>query len=379
MDRRELRLWCLVHRWTSLACTAFLLLLCLTGLPLIFHDEIDALLGDGIVAPDLPASVPAADLDRIVAAGHARHPQDHVRSLFWDDDHPHIVVLALVPSPDAPPEATRLIALDERTAAVLGEPRLDDTVTRVLLLLHRELFAGLAGEIFLGTMALLFLAALVSGVAIYGPFMRKLAFGAVRRQGSRRLRRLDLHNLIGVATVAWALVVGLTGAMNTVALPLFDLWRSRAMPGLLAPYRDKPPLARPGPVADAARAAREALPDRQITSIVFPKDRFGTPRHYLIWTRGRTPVTAQLYTPVLVDAETGAVSGAAPLPWYLRAIELSRPLHFGDYGGLPLKILWALLDLATVAVLASGLHLWLVRRRTPLEQRLAELEAAPAE
>ena len=51
------------------------------------------------------------------------------------------------------------------------------------------------------------------------------------------------------------------------------------------------------------------------------------------------------------------------MPWYLTALELSRPLHFGDYGGLPLKIIWAVLDLITIVVLVSGLYLWLARRR----------------
>ncbi|MGJ3629235.1 PepSY domain-containing protein [Sphingomonas sp. MMS24-JH45] len=44
MTRRSIRAWYLVHKWTSLVCTMFLLMLCLTGLPLIFHDEIDAAL-----------------------------------------------------------------------------------------------------------------------------------------------------------------------------------------------------------------------------------------------------------------------------------------------------------------------------------------------
>jgi uncharacterized iron-regulated membrane protein len=34
-----------VHTWSSLVSTLFLLLLCITGLPLIFHHEIDELLG----------------------------------------------------------------------------------------------------------------------------------------------------------------------------------------------------------------------------------------------------------------------------------------------------------------------------------------------
>jgi uncharacterized iron-regulated membrane protein len=55
------------------------------------------------------------------------------------------------------------------------------------------------------------------------------------------------------------------------------------------------------------------------------------------------------------------------------ALFVSRPLHFGDYGGLPLKILWALLDIVTILVLGSGVYLWLGRRRSPMEARLAEI------
>ncbi len=37
MTARTVRIWRLVHQWTSLISTIFLLLLCLKGLPLIFH------------------------------------------------------------------------------------------------------------------------------------------------------------------------------------------------------------------------------------------------------------------------------------------------------------------------------------------------------
>ena len=45
MSRGAIRFWYLVHKWSSLIPAAFLLMLCLTGLPLIFHDEIDAAMG----------------------------------------------------------------------------------------------------------------------------------------------------------------------------------------------------------------------------------------------------------------------------------------------------------------------------------------------
>ena len=57
------------------------------------------------------------------------------------------------------------------------------------------------------------------------------------------------------------------------------------------------------------------------------------------------------------------IAARSPSPWYVKTLALSQPLHFGDYGGLPLKILWGLLDLFTVVVLGSGLYLWLAKRR----------------
>jgi len=72
--------------------------------------------------------------------------------------------------------------------------------------------------------------------------------------------------------------------------------------------------------------------------------------------------------PVLVDAGSAKVTAAARLPWYLIALQVSRPLHFGDYGGIPMKIVWAALDIISIIVLGSGLYLWLARGATrPLE------------
>ena len=65
---------------------------------------------------------------------------------------------------------------------------------------------------------------------------------------------------------------------------------------------------------------------------------------------------------------------AKDLPLYLRALEVSRPLHFGDYGGMPLKVLWALFDVVTIVVLVSGVYLWLAKRSS-FETQLGRIEA----
>ncbi len=38
---RLLHSWCIIHKWTSLICTAFLLVVCLTDLPRVFSEEIN--------------------------------------------------------------------------------------------------------------------------------------------------------------------------------------------------------------------------------------------------------------------------------------------------------------------------------------------------
>ncbi len=104
---------------------------------------------------------------------------------------------------------------------------------RAIRIFHRDMFLGLPGELFLGVMGLLFVVAIVSGVVLYAPFMRRLAFGSVRRAGAPRVKWLDLHNLIGAVTLVWLLAVGVTGVINTISLPLFSAWRAQVMPELI--------------------------------------------------------------------------------------------------------------------------------------------------
>jgi uncharacterized iron-regulated membrane protein len=65
------------------------------------------------------------------------------------------------------------------------------------------------------------------------------------------------------------------------------------------------------------------------------------------------------------------VADTRDLPFYLKALFVSQPLHFGDYGGMPLKVIWALLDGLTIVVIGSGLYLYMVRRRKAGGRRIA--------
>jgi len=372
LSARTVRRWYRIHKWTSLICTAFLLMACITGLPLVFQDELEPLLEPHTAAAAVAAGMPDASLDRMVGEAETHFPG--LRPLFvaYDDDEPRVFV-TLASSLDPKPSEVQSLVFDRHTGKTLDAIKPGKTFLSVCLELHREIFAGVTGELVMALMGLLFVVALVSGAVVYGPFMRRLNFGTVRSRANRRLHWFDLHNLIGIVTLTWAFVVGATGFLNGLSTPLFGLWRMQAMPALLAPYHGKPAPAHLASVDAAVATATKALPGMTISSVTFPNGILASPLHYIVWTKGNSPVTSRLFTPVLIDAETGQVSAIAPLPWYLRTIEISRPFHFGDYGGLPLKVIWALFDIALIVVLVSGIYLWLSRRRTPIEAELDRL------
>jgi len=380
MNSRKIKTWAWVHKWSSLVCTVFMLLLCITGLPLIFHHEIGHLLGTEVEAPKMPANTPRASLDRVLEVAKAKHPDRVVQFVSQPEDDDGLWFVTLTPTP-APTDDFKSVAVDARTAEVLAQPKFDEGFMYVMFKLHVDLFAGLPGKLFLGFMGLLLLVAIVSGVVLYSPFMRKLDFGTVHRDKRPRLKWLDLHNLLGVVTLVWAFVVGGTGMINTWADLVIKYWQYDQLSALLAPYQGQPvtPAAERGSVQKSLDAAYAQSPHSKLSFIAFPGTAFSSPHHTTVFLKGNEPFTSKLLQPVLVDAKTTEVTAAPKLPWYLTALLVSQPLHFGDYGGMPMQILWALLDIATIIVLGSGLYLWLKRSNSaPVPASKAKTEAGEA-
>lgn len=374
----SLRRWGWIHKWSSLICTAFMLLLCVTGLPLIFHEEIDELLHDKVAAADVPAGTPRADLDHVVANGLAREPGHVVHFLIWDRDDPNALMLSIGKSIDADPSTNRLARVDAHTAAYLDAPDFTRRFTYIMLKLHTDMFAGLPGKLFLGLMGILFCLAIISGVVVYAPSMRKLRFGTYRRERRRIVRWLDIHNLAGILLVMWTLVVGFTGVINTWADLVIKIWQYGQLAEMTAQYRDRAPPARLSSVEAAVQTAMRAEPDMLPSFVAFPGSLFSSKSHYAVFMRGNTPLTSRLLKPALIDAETGRLTDSRELPWYVSTLLVSQPLHFGDYGGMPLKIIWAVLDVLSIIVLGTGLYLWLVRRRKGIGSERAIVQGAQA-
>ena len=370
MSPRSRRAWDWVHTWSSLICTAFMLVVCITGLPLIFSDEIAVLTGRHFKQNSLPIDAPRAAIDSVLAAAVAHVPAKVPLYLFTEDDQPELWYVKLDTRTDTDESKAVLVAVDARDANVLGIPDFNSGFMGIVFRLHVDLFAGMPGKLFLGLMGLLLLIAIVSGMVLYPAFMRKLDFGTVRHERSRLIRWLDLHNLLGAVTLCWALVVGATGVVNTWADLILKSWQQEQMANLAAGRAQRALEENPypasngqlGPAEFVLRRALMAEPDMKLSMMAWPGTLLSTPKHFAVMLQGATPFTSHLKQALLVDPQSGEVLRAGSRPWYVTMFQLSIPLHFGDYGGFAMKLLWAALDLMTIAVLGSGLYLWLSRR-----------------
>ena len=363
MSARALWWWRWLHRWSSLVCTLFLFLLCLTGLPLIFSDEIGAL----TQPPSSQVTVatgPRASLDRIEVAARAAHPDLVPLYFFAEEDAPDRWFVKLDTRPDTDERSAVLLTVDAHTGALIDEAEFGAGFMDLMYRLHVDLFAGLPGKLFLGVMGVLFLISLISGTVLYAPFMRRLDFATVRQERPARIRWLDRHNLLGIATLAWAFVVGGTGAVNTLADLVLRSWREEQIQKLAADQTtillkgDRRLALTQGRIQRVLDRASQAAPDMHPSIVAYPGTLLATPEHFAVILRGDTPLTSRLSQSLLIHPDSGEVVQAAARPWYVTLLQLSQPLHFGDYGGWPLKLLWAVLDLITLVVLGSGLYLW---------------------
>src|ERR1700744_1929757 len=92
LQSARVRMWYRLHRWSSLICTLFILVSCVTGLPLIFHDEIEHLMRPGHNETRAVEDTASVSLQELVERTEQRHPGMHPLFVTRDDQEPRVNV-----------------------------------------------------------------------------------------------------------------------------------------------------------------------------------------------------------------------------------------------------------------------------------------------
>lgn len=337
----------LIHRWAGIGLGLLLVVVTVSGVPLVFRPELARL--TSAPAMDAPR---AADLDAVaarIAGGQARVVG--------------VILAERQGLPDAWSVRTRdggwTVYTDPADGAVLGETRgswLPATLDW-LARFHHDLWLRPLGGMVVGAAGLMLVLFCLSGLYLIWPRVRRWS----------AFRGMGLHLQLGLWTAPPLLVIGLTGAMFEFT------WLRRGVHATLGGgqadlpmqlrAKGEQPRSQPGASRDAgwsamASAAAAAVPDGVVGRLLPPRqdDADG------VW-RARVRVPGGQAT-VLLDRRLGTVLAVqdprrmSPGGWLAHE---QLAVHTGAWGGDALRVAWLLLGAVPTVLFLTGLAMW--RRR----------------
>lgn len=365
------RLWQL-HSWLGLAAGLGLLVIGLSGSLLVFHEELEALFHPELVRVE-PAPGGRLALDTLLAHAQRQLPDHEVTGWLPQYEAPHLAdVLYVI---ERGHREWLVATLDPYTGKLLASPRLGTTtLTGWLLDLHYAFFADHAGMIAAGLLGLLLLVLGVTGTWLYRDFWR--SFFTLRWRGGARILFSDLHKFTGITSVVFNLLLGFTGAYWNLTHVIGE-W----IAGEHVQARIERRLYGPGLSLDAlSRDAAQRLPGFRGNFISLPADPAAPT--VTLWgaVEPRGPLTSPYGSFLGYDPATGAHRSTHDLReagLWARIADSFRPLHYGDFGGLPVKLLWCLGGLTPGVLAVSGFAIWWRRRPRRTSTRTAARAAGP--
>lgn len=363
------------HLALGLAFLALIFTLSLTGTLAVFADELRAFeLRD---APHAARVSPAA-FDRAAAETLRRGPgagEPVIVTVTGPHDGLSLLTTRIVSK-----EAERTFIADPATGALIRE---DATpVTDFLVTLHTHLHLPNPFGIYIVGLIGVFSAALViSGTLAHARVFKDMF--RLRRGGTVRVENADLHNRIGTWALPFHLVNSLTGAflglsgliLGVLAVIAYDGDTDRAAAAVLGPQPvlDTPPAALT-PVAGTITAIERDNPGAVVRFIGIQRPA----------TAGQVGFIDASMPGELAVAERwhigsdGTITGKAGLTDGSLAKQVFAaitPLHYGNFGGLPVKILWALLGLSMTWLCVTGARIMFARKAVQGEPHVG-LQAA---
>lgn len=352
------------HKIMGLTLCSILYLICLSGWAGVYYVEVERW-----ERPNIP------EFSEITSQAMARATAD-TRAVMLADSHrgPLDTDLYIVPPTDANPRMIVGYGHEARgynaDGSFAGEATHD--LTHFLEELHYylhlpESFGMIVVCLFgVGMMGLLI------GGALAHPKMFRDAF-AFRLRNQGHLTRADLHNRIGAWTLPFGLIITITGTLiglgqlvamvmgflyyNNDILKAYDpIFGNQAE--ITAATGNKP--LKDGAMVRAIDNVKAAHPDQPITFIAIRL--VGTPTEFIEITT--KPEQRLVYGEAWRFDSEGNLKGSYHLsdgPAGRQVAASLYDLHFGSFGGWPVKLVYTLLGFLLTVMIAAGLDIWLIK------------------
>lgn len=358
-----------VHTWVGILCGLVLFIAFYAGAFSMLEPEITRW-----TQPPAPASAKVSDDgDALIAAYLAAHPGAKGRvSLFW-------------PGPDNTQPLLRHLQRGESSSwwqlgadgqlRAASQPE-EDSSGNFVDYLHRK--GGLplpleVAEPVIGLVSLAYGLALVSGIVVLLPSLVKDLF-YLRLGANLKRMWLDVHNLLGVASLPFHLVIALSAAVfglhDIVYLAQDKFIYQDGLRATVARESVPPPKVAPAdwlPPSEIRRRVQEQAPHFKPLGLNYVMQPGGGATAVVNGSDERHFQRASRYGLVFVNLGTGQIYDRTYLPGesgHASTALLASlfSLHFGSFGGDTVRMLYVLLGLSGALLFYTGNLLWIETR-----------------
>lgn len=348
-----------LHSWLGLLTGIFLILLGLSGSVLVFRTELDQYFNRNLLHVS-PVTNTATDqvLKRCYENITSRYP--NLDGIAWVN-------------PDAGPTDAYnfriyfndgrlftydlgLISFDPHTGAILREgPSSEFTPSFIewLFQFHFSFQLGIPGAALTAVFGITMLLSLITGAVVYRKMLWKvICFKIKINRKNWRTISSDLHRIVGVWSLLLNAVIFFTGFwMNLFAFKA-KTWENEQV----ATRRTTLITISPDRMF---KQALSGMPDLQPTYVYLPTQptrkfevRGYSARQWKIWGSSNS---------VKIDQQTGellSINRFSDKPLAERLEATFFPLHVGNFGGIPVKVLYVITGLAPGLLSVTGFLLW---------------------
>jgi uncharacterized iron-regulated membrane protein len=344
-----------LHRWIGLSVGLLLIVQALTGMSLVFRDEVERLIHPSLIVPVRAARPP---VQALLDAVHAAHPKAKLSRAEFPKEPDQAVIVKW-----ASKEQRWLTAVDPYDGRIVADGRDYSWPMEWLFNVHEQLLAGPVGEVIVGIegLALIFMA--VTGIVYWWPGRRRLKQGfRVKLDGSVDLRWRTLHRAVGAGVSVLLLLSAVTGVLMVWKDPLRDVL------GTFTRVERRPApkvLERPGattiPVDRLIAQAQRTYGGAALRQLRFSS---GERVVAVFLDSGSRTIRPDGTTQAYYNAYDGTDLGhyvAGSLPASSEFIDWLYTVHTGMWGGIVTKLILLLTGATLASMGASGLWLWYSR------------------
>jgi uncharacterized iron-regulated membrane protein len=343
--------WFRVHSFTGVITGLLLFVICWSGTVAVISKEIDWLVTPSArVVPEGEPAGWAAWLDAVERSAPLAKVQ-------WLQEPLYPASAATVVA-HVPGQRFVRFHVDPHRSEVQGRHSFY-SVQRFFRNFHKAFFgvAGLGGYL-VALFGVTMLISLVAALLFYKRWWTR--FFRLKRGGGRVFWS-ELHKIMGLWSLWFVLVIGLTGAWYLFEMARYDFWDGKisyAGNSEAAIHQIPQPRSNPEqpslPLDALVERIRTVRPHMNITMVSPSVSEEG-----VVSARGQAGhlLVRERANQIHLDARTGEVlynQNASEYPLYWRWSDTADPLHFGDFAGLTSKLIWFVFGLVLSGLILTG-------------------------